>query len=132
MMHVYFLKSFEYCNFFSVFYMPHHGEGNIYTQQNQKWYTIYKEYFCCYQYLFMKLDKLFWDFNNVLYDLDCFSLVVFPFKSTMLFPQIVCVMSIYCTFTIHSMIIWLWKINLKTLTDGYPSLAYIVFLALHY
>ena len=56
-----------------------------------------------------------------------FFLVVFPFKAEMFLPQIVCAISISWTVTGKSMIFWLWKIHLKSLTGGYPILAYRVF-----
>ena len=53
--------------------------------------------------------------------------VIFPFKSAIFLLQIEFAISISWTVTCQSMICWLWKINLKYLTDGYPSLEYRVF-----
>ena len=36
--------------------MIQHGEDNIATEQNKKWYSIYKNNICCHKYIFVKLD----------------------------------------------------------------------------
>ena len=56
-----------------------------------------------------------------------FFLVVLPFKAEIFLPQIAGAMSISWTVTGKSMVCWFWKIHLKSLTVGYPSLVYKVF-----
>ena len=84
------------------------------------------------------INTSLWIFNSSLGMLTmspdtwiCFFLLVFPFKSATILPQIACEMSIYWNITGKSMIFWLWTTHLKYSTYGYPSFVYKVFLAPH-
>ena len=52
--------------------MYHHGKGNIATQRNKKWYSIYKEYVLCHKYISVELDELLGGYNNISYHMDWF------------------------------------------------------------
>ena len=63
--HIYFLAWFNYFIGFPVSYMIHRGEDNLATDQNKEWYSIYKQYFWCHKYIFMKLYEFSGDLHRV-------------------------------------------------------------------
>ena len=59
--------------------MIHHGEDNIATEQNKKWYSIYKNNICCHKYIFVKLDDFPGNLHKVPYYVDLFLNCGVPF-----------------------------------------------------
>ena len=107
--------------------MDNCGEGNIATQWNKNGIPFTNN-------ISAVINTSFWSLTVSLEILTMFHdtwigffLVVFHFKAGMFLPQTACTISIYWIITGQSMICWIWKIQLKYLTDAYPSLAYKVF-----